>query len=48
MSSGVMLSEIIAMTIAKKNADDALAHANAVRKVNLSLKAKVVEAEEEE
>jgi hypothetical protein len=48
MSSNDVLSEIIAMTIAKKNVDDALARAQRVRKVNLALKAKVVEQEEEE
>jgi hypothetical protein len=48
MSSNDVLSEIIAMTIAKKNADDARARSHGVRKVNLALKAKVEEEEEEE
>jgi hypothetical protein len=48
MTSNGVLSEIIAMTIAKKNADDALSRSQGVHKVNLALKAKVVEQEEEE
>ena len=46
MSSNDILSEIVAMTISKKNAEDALARGQGVRKGNLALKAKVVVEEE--
>jgi hypothetical protein len=48
MTSNDVLGEIIAMTIAKKNVNDALAHSQGVRKVNLTLKAKEVVQDEEE
>ena len=48
MSSNAILSEVVAMTSSKKIADDARARAQGVRKVNLALKAKVVEHQEEE
>ena len=48
MFSNAVLSEVVAMTSSKKIADDARARAQGVRKVNLFLKAKVVEHQEEE
>jgi hypothetical protein len=48
MSSNAVLSEVVAMTSSKKISDDARACAQGVRKVNLALKAKVVEHQEEE
>jgi hypothetical protein len=37
-----VLSEIIAMNIAKKNADEIISRLHGARKVNLALKAKVL------
>jgi hypothetical protein len=46
MTSGEVLSEVIAMKIAKKNVDIARARANGLRQVNLALKATVEDEDE--
>jgi hypothetical protein len=46
MNANDILQEIVAMRIAEKNEDDALAHARGVRAPNLALKDKVSHHEE--
>jgi hypothetical protein len=46
MNANDILKEIVAMTIAEKNEDDALAHAQGVRAPNLDFNAKVSHHEE--
>ena len=48
MTSNEVLSEIIAMDIAKKNAEEIVARAHGARKTNLALKAKVMEESDED
>src|SRR3954468_3219467 len=48
MTSQEVLSEVIAMTIAKKNAESACARAIGSTKVNLALKAKAIEVDDDD
>ena len=48
MTSQEVLSEVIAMTIAKKNAESARARAIGSTKVNLALKAKAIEVDDDD